>query len=571
MNCLNFEDIGAWKLDMKRFDVDIQFDSTALYKGKYPMQIKQRRYLDFHAILQGELYNIFPLPSVDSDSLSVSCTCKSQNLKRAYLVISGISEQEKILYSDTLSINGCENWYTFHKEVSLQNVAMIKLNLVFTGMDSAEFIKSRGEKKDGLQNLWMDRIEMKVGGKMIAEYSVSYPTGAFLSQKNVIVGDSLLSPIFKSPFKSKRIVAFGESVHGSETINRKIIQLFKHGIENDGRRLILLELPLEKMLYLNRFVQGDIGFHVDNIKSYLEQTLYSDTAWVDFFIWLKEYNAGINEKVWLLGIDHEAGYMATELDLFEYLVAFNRTEPDSYIMEFCKVLLKTSTGIEEKLLIFQSHGCFKDRLGLLESKIVEHCFQLIIQARSRPVLSLALRDELMFENLYFLYNHFSRNIAMKTLVYCHFEHACYSSIDTKPSLGFLAKRTFGDDYFIVGVFVGGGKILNFGEKGLTLSLLRANETGTFEDWLGQVPRDDFYVSQVFLPSCLMWFREVGNWAKEVSRLMNPFYRMEGALFIKESKPLKKNPERETDRFRFINRYKRCLDESRKVDFGRSPL
>jgi hypothetical protein len=568
MNCLNFVDIGTWKLDIARFDADSQIDSTVLYKGKYPMQIKQTSYSGFYAILRGGLYNIFPLPSVDSDSMSVSCTCKSQNLKRANLVISGISEREEILYSDTLSINGYEDWHTFHKEVSLRNVAMIKLSLGFTGIESGEFVKLRGEKKDGLQNLWIDRIEMKVNGKMIVDYyPVSRPACAPLSQNNVIVGDSLLSPIFESPFKSKKIVAFGESVHGSETINRKIIQLFRHGIENDDRRLILLELPLEKTLYLNRFVQGDIGFHVDNIKSYLEHTLYSDTAWTDFFIWLKEYNAGTKEKVWLLGIDHENEHLVTELDLFEYLTAINRTAPDYDITEFCKVLLKTRMKIEEKLLIFQSHDCFKNRLGSLESKIVEHCFQLIIQARSRPVLDFVLRDEMMFENLHFLYNHFSQ----KAVVYCHFGHACPSSIGIKPSLGFLAKRVFGDDYFVVGIFVGGGKTLNNGKKGLTLSLLRVNEIGTFEDWLSQVQRDEFYVSQVFLPSCLMRFREVGNLAIEVSGLMNPFCRMEGALFIKESKPLKKNLEKETDSFRFINRYKRCLDESRKVDFGRSPL
>ena len=50
------------------------------------------------------LYNIFILPDVDSDSMTVSLTCKSQNLKSANLVMSGISENEKVLYSDTLDI-----------------------------------------------------------------------------------------------------------------------------------------------------------------------------------------------------------------------------------------------------------------------------------------------------------------------------------------------------------------------------------------------------------------------------------------------------------------------------------
>ena len=57
-----------------------------------------------------------------------------------------------------------------------------------------------------------------------------------------------------------------------------------------------MELPLEKMLYVNRFVQGDSAFYIDSIRPYFDQSLYSE-EWVDFFVWLKEYNAKMKNKV----------------------------------------------------------------------------------------------------------------------------------------------------------------------------------------------------------------------------------------------------------------------------------
>lgn len=65
-----------------------------------------------------------------------------------------------------------------------------------------------------------------------------------------------------------------------------MVQLLKHGIEYDDRRLILMELPLEKMLYVNRFVQGDSAFYIDSIRPYFDQSLYSE-EWVDFFVWIE--------------------------------------------------------------------------------------------------------------------------------------------------------------------------------------------------------------------------------------------------------------------------------------------
>lgn len=167
LDAMNFALDGGWSIGLKRFDADITFDSTAMYKEKYPMQITQYCIAGLYAPLSGVIYNSFFLPSVDSDSLAISLTCKSQGLKKTYMVMSGISVEEKLLYSDTLSINGHNDWHTFSKNVPLRNVAMVEVAIAFKGTDTLRFVKSKDDEYVSLQNLWLDRIEMKVGDRMI--------------------------------------------------------------------------------------------------------------------------------------------------------------------------------------------------------------------------------------------------------------------------------------------------------------------------------------------------------------------------------------------------------------------
>lgn len=584
LDAMNFALDGGWSVSVKRFDGYITYDSTAMYKGKYPMQIKQDLVVIppsgdeiFFPVLRGVIYNSFALPSVVSDSLTISLTCKSQGLKKAFMVMSGISIEEKLLYTDTLSINGCDTWYTFVKNVPLRNVAMMELVIAVNGIDTMRFAKSKDEDLTSQQNLWLDRIEMKIGDKKITDYVFSSTATPPLLPKEVFASDSLLNPTFDTPYKDTKIVAFGEAVHGSATIDEEVIQLFKHGIQYDNRKVIMLEAPLEKMLYVNRFIQGDTAFHLDSVKVYFEQALCSEDKWIDFFSWLKKYNAQTNEKVWVLGTDFDFDRLSPLLDLFEYLAAINRTALNPNIAEYCNRLLRAWDKPEEILSFFQSHDCFVNELGLLESKIVEHSLQYIIK-RNRQLLvyPITLRDGVMFNNLDFLFNLFSQVKDVKFGVYTHFGHANYSSIETKiisdPPFGALAKQAYGDDYFTVGIFVGEGKTLN-NDKGKQWKFtnLQANSVDTFEYWLSQIPGDVFYVPRDFLPSHLMRYRSIGNSPTEFFYLMNPSSRMDGALFIRESKPLMKGTIKiDGDRDRFIYRYMQCLEESRREDFGKKP-
>ena len=80
---------------------------------------------------------------------------------------------------------------------------MMELNIVFAGKDTLRFLESKEDKIESQQNLWLDRINMKVGDKNIADCPILSSPDIVLSQKNVVHSDSLLNSDFDYAFKNK--------------------------------------------------------------------------------------------------------------------------------------------------------------------------------------------------------------------------------------------------------------------------------------------------------------------------------------------------------------------------------
>ena len=363
--------------------------------------------------------------------------------------------------------------------------------------------------------------------------------------------------------RDKDIVAFGETVHGSENINCTIIRLFMNEIKYGGRKLILLELPLSKMLYVNRFVQGDSAFQIDKISSIIEFSLFSD-AWIDFFRWLKEYNSTTKEKVWILGTDFDvSAYLETELDLCEYLLTINRSLQNSQLRKFAQLILKSKEIHQESIAFFQSQNYFEKELGKQEAQLIQTCLQLIEKVKYEQLS----RDSLMFEQIQVMMELFSSHRPVKSMIYSHLMHVKYTSNNADQSIisspfGALCKQHYSDRFFTVGIFTDRGKTLNYHYlKKMEYCLLNQSKPGSLEYWLNQVPLDSFYVPHSLLPTKLLFSRSVGIAPNEMTEWINPSYQMDGILFIKESIPLqKKSLNVSKDNNTFISRYKKCWDE-----------
>lgn len=542
---------GEWKMEGKK-GFFMMTDSTQTYRNKHPMVCSQCCIGGVYFMLQGAIQNSLPLPVIEEDSIEVSLTCKSQELEYGFLAINSINKKEELLYKDTLFFNNCAEWTTLKKDIPACGTSLLGFSIGFKGNDTI-FTAKKNESYNSTQNLWLDRIEIKINGKNITNHVIplfDHP----LHKKDVVEWDNSL----QYPFKDKDIVAFGETVHGSENINRTIIQLFKNEIKYGRRKLILLELPLSKMLYINRFVQGDSTFQINKVSSIIEPSLYSN-AWIDFFCWLKEYNSKTKEKVWALGTDYNISkYLETELDLCEYIQTINKSQQKPHLKKLARLILNSKDSIQEAITFFQLQSYFENELGKQEAQLVQTCLQLIKQTKQKQFS----RDKLMFKQVQIMMDLFSSSHPIRAILYSHLAHVKYTSNHAEQSatLGSLCKQYYGDRFFTVGIFTGKGKTLNFHyPKEMQYCSLNKPIFGSIEYWLNQVPLDNFYVSQSFLPTKLLSSRSIGAFSYEITEWINPSCQMDGMLFIKESVPLQKKTFN-TNSNVFIHRYKECWDE-----------
>lgn len=98
------------------------------------------------------------------------------------------------------------------------------------------------------------------------------------------------------PFSGKRILAIGESVHGTGTMNDMGVEIIKNRIEHGKCRLVLLEIPLTLSLHINRYLEGDERFKPDSIASYFDKVLFSSSSFVSLMRWVKEYNRHLKKR-----------------------------------------------------------------------------------------------------------------------------------------------------------------------------------------------------------------------------------------------------------------------------------
>ena len=164
-NMFDFPLNHTWKIGLRSSYI-IRSDSTMKYKNRHPILFSQdypRALLGakgMYLSLQGTMYDIFPLPAINADSIDVSFSCKSQNVKKIFLAIDGITKDEEKIYSDTIFAKCCDEWQSYEKKILSREVSLIRLTIGFNGKDTVYFTK-RDEPYKSIQNIWLDRIELK--------------------------------------------------------------------------------------------------------------------------------------------------------------------------------------------------------------------------------------------------------------------------------------------------------------------------------------------------------------------------------------------------------------------------
>ena len=266
------------------------------------------------------------LPPETGSSWKVVVSHKNQNLKDARVIAYFLNKQEKIIKADTIILKDASDFTADSILLNVSDARFLFLSIKALGKDStyAEY-PIRPVNKTVAQALWIQYIRLYADNMALNKYPV-YDMPAFQvdSSKCFIPTSApqLTDPI-QFPFPTARIVALGETVHGSRKLHQVTCDLIKHGIERNQVSLILFEAPLSRMLYVNRYVQGSDFISPEILELLFDDTVFEIEPFLELIRWIREYNQSSVQKVQLLGLDTRFEEHGLYLFLKGYLQTIN--------------------------------------------------------------------------------------------------------------------------------------------------------------------------------------------------------------------------------------------------------
>lgn len=534
LNFNNFNDsIDTWILYLNQSFIKI--DSSVVYKNKHPLKFYP---IGDQSAFNCSFFQRILLPEVQFDMIEVRLTSKAKNVDKARLLIDHISSEEKIFTTDTFNIN--------HKD-TLWNTISYKLpalNMKFIGF---RFLMNSEDQKE--RAYWIDKLNILLNDKPIDTFPVPVVPPFSVQEPEKIKKLSLNEDLYGSipELNTKKIVALGETVHGSASVNLITAQIIKHQILKNNCKLVLLEFPFESMIFLNKEMQGKTIFKGDSILKSLKP-LFDYPVLEDLIAWISCYNKKNQDNpVTLMGIDINLEENENLKLLSCYIKGLNYTLKNKLLDDFCEILLKDFAGVfpvtcsSSALTYLEEHPEIKKIVNSLDYSLIEQSLKMSQKATPFLPIRIDYRDIIMKENTSFLINLFAPK-DKRVIIWAHFNHANYAI--TNPSLpvssfGSFMKDLYGDQYRCLGVLVGNGGVLsNTIKEGMVPKTILSPQKNSMEYYFNTLPDPFFYCSASLFNDSISYIRTIGQpyFDKKQFMLINPKARMEGIIFIKNSNP-----------------------------------
>ena len=568
----NHISVGKWRDYKKNIDA-LKIEAMTLPN---PEEMSKEHeaigYLDFkyRARLEARviLHEKILLPNGKFKNGLITLTCKGENLKQADLIVTGYDEFENIVSIDTLnalSRNKTASWQTFKKGFPLENTVFLRLAVVTEGVDSTYHQFNYGFSYNAYghidstctQNFLMNKIEIFLDGTPIDKFPLDERFKPLSINPSDIVPLSFKNERFYTgipELKTKRIIAIGESCHGSETMSKTVVQLIKYQVINNNCKLIVIEQTGEEMLLFNRFIQGDKAINLKNIFNPDTYVLLSITQLNDLCLWLKDYNATTDDKVWLLGMDYRWNVFERKIAIADYLLTINRDLKLDFINEICADLLDKENmsgqqNAEKNYNLWRMNNQYLyPYIDYREIELIDYYLSKLpthsLNGSMGDKREILKRDSLMSENFSFFANLISYD-NKSIVVNAHFGHTNYIDdfFTTFPSFGYYTKENFKDDYFNIGMFSERGECLTN-----VKTILSPPSDNSLEYYFSKIDTDFFYLPTSDIKEKYASVRLIGNTNIENQFhivYLSPHGRMGGSIYIRESEatsfPTPSNP------------------------------
>lgn len=512
IDSINFKWVSSTRLLLRT-------DSSALVNGKYPLVIEQKNdnHSPYVSLLKVDFQQSFLLPdTLENANIKISINNKCLNMEKLLLKVISLNKHQEIISTDSVDINNSEQWRKKTLTFGLKNAKFLVV-----GLDgySPNF-------QDKPSKLYLDRISIELNNQDIEQISgIDYLESCkpMRLSKDIVVSDSLNADFINNiRLPDTRIIALGETVHGSSSITECVLNIIKENILNNNCRCVILEEDMSMLLKLNLYVSGKLPEKSkDDIEKDLSGIHFNKNTLLCFLSWLREYNQHTKgSKVRLWGMD--SIFLYERNALFDYFYAFYDIK---YNEVFYPILenIKSLNFKQAILDVTTQSGILENVMGKEEFEkfmYVLEFYKCCIDKGKSPIdsyLSLRNRDYYMFCNIdYFLMNHVDKDD--KVFMYSHYGHAkknahiwvkfpdCYTA-------GYYLKKKYQDQYAVVGVTIGKGEITtrnNYDADKFHTFMLDCSSKSSLEAMYMMMNKKYVYNLTDYLPTSIYRIKSIGN-------------------------------------------------------------
>ena len=494
---------------------------------------------------KGKIGTLVPVYQLDKNGAEVTASIryKTLNCERAYITLNSIGAGEQILKSDTIELPLTEEWKEVSKKVKIKDTYLLNVFIEAVGSELA------------FNNIRVSAFKLEANGAQLKNETAPKSDNTTLKKSDAMVLNGV--DFGKIPSMQSRIMAIGETVHGSRTLGRMAFDIIKERIIKQGCNLVLHEYPLECSFYVNRYIKNDPRFKLQDIERYMEGNLSSEHT-IDFIKWLRAYNSAHNNRVSFWGIDIESLNIASSIDLSEFVKTLCSKRETPETDSIVKRLLNWETNKDDSLQLTKADGAVGKWLTADERQILKLCLQLNKES-SETYERLTNRDKTMAKTANALIDILAGN-GEKATIYGHFIHLNYLVGGDMKELnnytaGHRMRAKYKDDYQAIALCTYEGKTLNcITDKSIGAAQLVKAPEGSVENTLQSMGHNMAYLPTERLNNTdVLTMRVLGNTNDNYQFFyFVPKARVDGILFVSRSQPVEKSQE-------VLNRYLNYVD------------
>lgn len=529
-----------WSLSLKSLYYNVGVDSAT---STYPL------FLEPIPELKGKIGFVLPFPQINDveSKIELKVRYKSENCPMLYLRLATIGDYERITATDTLFLPLSKEWTTSSRLINVCSVKLMSITVESVGNAKDKIETSVGRKGITFKNnakIWIDKIDIFVNGKKVTMSQFENEFTISLTKEDFVPFN--IKSQCHLPFLNKKILAIGETVHGTSTMNKVAIEIIKERIKNKNCKYVLLEMPLEFSFYINRYITGDQRFKLETINAYFDALLFSKD-FISFIQWLKDYNSVRKDKVSFIGIDKDYTDLLAQVNLFNFFYTINQGVNNREVDKICISLLSQTKQLPYKtsLVLFDKNNAFKSMLSEKESKLIRSC----LTNKDYSCYSFFQRDSIMYQRVRYVVNNLLKEDETITM-FCHFGHTNYlcekELVDPDDwSLGHYMKNDYKCDYCNIALVTEFGNFLTTNDYcKIKEENLQNAPCNSLEYLIGKHGVESCYLSMdKFTCSDVTNIRFLGNKNKRKQFIsLIPKSRMDGVIFIKQSFAIHKSVE-----------------------------